>query len=382
MVNHNESRRTRLYSLPLRPALIILALIFGLVFYGASRNTTDGFSDVGEWGRRLHDSVLQLSKGNPPADTHQHSDVALYYSIATDVQNGDGYYASAHKELLARGYATRSVLNWRPPLLAMLLGVLPTIESGRLILSGLAFAALLMWFQYFARRSGFVSTAFSAAIVGFPLLLPGIGQMYLFHETWGGVLIVLSLAGFANKRMTVCLGAGLLGLLLRETVLLYVLVMLFAAWREGRGNEVRAWIGILVIFCIMLCFHFASVISMISEVDRSGAGWIAIGGYEFITRIARWNIWLSSLPGPLFAVGLPLTVLGLTTRTGGLGYRMGLTIATYLAFFSIVGRPDNSYWGLLVAPLFSFGLLWGGQALGDLFNSVANRLRPHSHASR
>ena len=38
-------------------------------------------------------------------------------------------------------------------------------------------------------------------------------------------------------------------------------------------------------------------------------------------------------------------------------------VLTYLAIWLFIGRPDNDYWGLVVAPLLPLGLLQLPEAL-------------------
>jgi hypothetical protein len=387
-------RKTRLDKASREQAVSIFVILLGIVLYGMFQETVTTYSVAGQWGKSRHNSsalstsvtvtskekiTVAAAAASPiPINIKQddryfevaRNDVALYYAIALGVQNGDDYYGSAHKELSARGYPSKSVLNWRPPLLAVLLGNLANIESGRLIVSGLAVAALLLWVQYFARKGDLLLTIFCGAIVGIPLLLPTVGINYLLHECWAGTLIALSLAGFANRRMAVCFIAGFASLLIRETTLIYILTMLFCAIKDRQIREVRIWFGVIAAFFLMMIFHAMSVANIISEADHSGPGWLAFGGYGFVLGTSLWNIWLNSLPQWLLASLMPTLVLGVTTRRGGVGLRICLTLVAYLCTFSVIGRPDNSYWGLMYAPLLSFGFLWGGAALADLLRKI------------
>ena len=48
----------------------------------------------------------------------------------------------------------------------------------------------------------------------------------------------------------------------------------------------------------------------------------------------------------------------------------------YVVAFSIVGQEFNRYWGLMIAPLFCFGIVRSPAALGDLWRAAKLPLQP------
>ena len=62
----------------------------------------------------------------PPCDARDEAtnngDVALYRAEVDRIHAGEGYYRVVGEELVARGYPTRSVFNWRTPLPVWLIG--------------------------------------------------------------------------------------------------------------------------------------------------------------------------------------------------------------------------------------------------------------------
>ena len=61
-------------------------------------------------------------------------DIALYLAEIQRIHAGENYYQVAAEELVSRGYPTASVFNWRTPLPMWLIGKLPEVLWGRLVL--------------------------------------------------------------------------------------------------------------------------------------------------------------------------------------------------------------------------------------------------------
>jgi hypothetical protein len=60
-------------------------------------------------------------------------------------------------------------------------------------------------------------------------------------------------------------------------------------------------------------------------------------------------------------------MLGLWGWRAHFGTRTFLTVFAYICAFSIAGRPDNYYWGLMYAPLLPVGLINVPPCLLDLY---------------
>ena len=65
-----------------------------------------------------------------------------------------------------------------------------------------------------------------------------------------------------------------------------------------------------------------------------------------------------------------LTDSGLAGWRGELGNRVALTVTAYVLLFMVAGRSDNTYWGLLYAPLLPFGWVMAPAAFHDLWNAA------------
>jgi hypothetical protein len=84
--------------------------------------------------------------------------------------------------------------------------------------------------------------------------------------------------------------------------------------------------------------------------------WVVAGGWCFALRTTRMNPLLMHLPGWLHAAVVSLLVAGAWTWNARGARRFALVLTAFLSVFLLVGRPDNSYWGLLIAPILPLGL--------------------------
>jgi hypothetical protein len=76
-----------------------------------------------------------------------------------------------------------------------------------------------------------------------------------------------------------------------------------------------------------------------------------------VLRTAKTNLALAFLPAPLLAALVSLAWAGLWVwRQPGVE-RVALTVSIYFSTFLVFGRPDNFYWGLMIAPILPLGLV-------------------------
>ena len=84
------------------------------------------------------------------------SDIELYRAEVERIRHGEGYYDAAAAELIARGYPTQSVFNWRTPLPMWFIGHLPDPVLGRALLGLLAAGVMVLGFEAMARDAATV----------------------------------------------------------------------------------------------------------------------------------------------------------------------------------------------------------------------------------
>lgn len=297
-------------------------------------------------------------------------DVALYRAEVDRMQAGEGYYEAAATELRARGYPTKSVFNWRTPLPVWLIGILPDPVFGKALLGGLALAALALGVAWLAREGGAaVALVGGLSLVG--AMLPCfVGNLFVMPVLWSGFLIVLSLALLAAGRTKPGVTAGVSALFFRDLAGPFVVVMLGLALVRGRFREATLWCIGLAAYGAYFAWHAHQVSLFQGPTDLAHAeGWVQFGGLAFLISTTQLNGWLLVSPQWVAGLYLSLALLGFLSWRGPAGERAGLTAATYVPLFSIVGQDFNQYWGSLLAPLLCLGFAWSAPALRDLFHA-------------
>jgi len=285
-------------------------------------------------------------------------DLQAYRRIVERVHRGEDYYSAAGDELRSGGYASSSVFNWRLPTYAWLLGALPQPEWGQVLLGLLAMAALAL--AYAAdRQDGSVLRGLVVMLAMLGALLWCIdGDAFFAQELWAGVLIAVSVGAFAAGQRGWGVAAGLSALLMRELALPYVLVAVVLAGRERRWREVAAWCAGLAVFGVFLAWHAWQVQRhLIGSENVETDGWIQFGGPAFVIETCQMNVWLFRLPAWVALLYLVASLLGLAAWRGPVAGRVGATVGVYLLAFLVVGKPFNTYWGLLYVALLPFGIV-------------------------
>jgi hypothetical protein len=311
------------------------------------------------------------------------NDVALYRAVVERVRTGDGYEAAAVAEQRARDYPLKPFVVVRPPALAIALSRLPDERTGDFLLALLAAGVIAAWaYRLHAVQPG------SMWLAGMALtLFTGVGSTMagggasLFHEAWAGLLIALSLALRTEKRFAAAVLIGLLAAVTRELAMPYLLVMALLALVERRRLEAVCFAAGLGVALALLAFHARAVMSLVNPGDLASPSWVQLGGWGFVLKTVRWNLLATLIGAWPAAIILPLSLVGAAGWKNTSGLRLAALLLGYTLGFSAIGRPENDYWGLLIAPLVAVGLCLAPMALGDLVRRALGAKRARSSDS-
>lgn len=291
-------------------------------------------------------------------------DLAMYTRVIEAVHAGAAYYPAMTADMRANGYPLKPFPAVRPPPLTIAMAALPDVDARRLSLHVLSTVVLIAWGWRLIRDR--VPWLLALAVMGAlfsGMVTARIANGYGFHEIWASLFIALSLAVYRPGRYGLSLACALAGVMLRETTAPFFLVMAFFAWLDGGRKEALVWLGGLGIFGCALAAHALTLQHYVLPGDLDSPGWVKFGGWGFVLQVMRWNAVLLTSPHWLAGVAAPLAVLGAAMANGVLGKRIGLTVGGYIFAFMLAGRPDNAYWGMMIAPLWPVAVVLAGWGL-------------------
>jgi hypothetical protein len=309
-------------------------------------------------------------------------DIALYKRIIADVQGGESYYTAAIRELRESNYPLRPFVVVRPPVLAVALAAISDENVCRVVLRALAAVTLLAWtWRLRAIAPAPLWFAFAVVVLATGIAPAIVPQAYPLHEVWAGLLIALSLALRRPNAWIVAVILGVAAAIVRELAAAYLLAMMVMALKDGYRKEAAAWAAGLAIFAAALAVHAFEVNSLVTAADSSSPSWLRVGGWSFVLQTTQWNLLLEAAPRWVGVVLVPLALVGLTGMRDELGQRVSLVVFGYLAAFIFVGRDNNSYWGLMIAPLWPLGLVATWPALARCVADLRAHLVPKESPS-
>lgn len=304
------------------------------------------------------------------------TDLMLYDKIVAGVRGGENYYVAAADALRAGQYPLRPFLTFRMPALATVLAALPQWFPVKYLLFALVLSVAGAW----ANRLRGELTRPLPAVAALVLMLGSLlvflqVELAPFHEIWAALLVALSLAIRRPGRWIEAVAIALAAMLIRETAVLYVLVMAAFAWREGQRREAIGWALALALFAAALGAHAWGVAGVTGSHDPASPGWAGLLGFGFFVKAATLATGLQMLPLWAGALLAGLATFGWLSWRDPLGLRMFAILAAYAAAISLFARIDNFYWALMIAPVFLLGLLFAPAGIRDLVRQSLDKRR-------
>jgi hypothetical protein len=298
-------------------------------------------------------------------------DSATYLRIVQRIRAGASYYAAAHQVLVADGYGTTSVFNWRTPAWAELLAQLPSIRWAQALLAGLAMFSVLLIYRMVRHDGGPIIAAATVFALAINLVDLGAPNSIVFTEVSAGILILFSISAYGNGLRMLGAIAAIAALFVRELAGPYLLICMWLALREKQWKELKLLVVGLILYAMYFAWHWVMVTQQLGDADRAySAGWLRFGGLQFVLETAHFNGLFSLISLAWTAWLLPIALLGFVAWPNGI--RSGLFVVTYLVVFAVAGKPFNTYWGALFTPVLMLGPAWGCFAIYDcLFSKAA-----------
>lgn len=351
---------TRVAGLSRRAARVALALLALLLAATLTALAAPGPPPVsGEIARRADDRA----------------DVVLYESIVSGVRAGGDYYAVAAAALRVGDYPLRPFITFRLPTLAVLQAAIPA-PLVTAMLYALGAAVMLAWLlrlrPLFARTPplGIALALLAGGMVAF--VQP---ELASFHEIWAGLLIALSLALRRPGRWVEAAAFGMIAMLIRETAVLYAVIMALLAFADHHRREAAGWAAAIAVFAVVVALHARAVGAVVGPLDPASQGWSGLLGFGFFVKAMTLSTALVLAPLWLAAPLVGLALIGWAALPDPIGPRALGLFAAYAALLGIFGRADTFYWGLMVAPTLLLGLAFVPDALRDLAAAALDRRR-------
>ena len=314
------------------------------------------------------------------AERPRDDDLALYDRVIGRIAHGESYYAAAADEHRKSDYPLRPGVAMRLPTLAYLDLWLGDRGQGAEVLvpgelaAALALLLAVVWAWW--RRLGDEPGGARFQLIGTALMFMGASlglnrYYFVLHELWAGMLIALSLGLHrpGRKWLGALLVAGL-ALAIREHVLPFVALMAaLALWRRD-WKESAAWGALIAVFFAGLAVHLQFVAQQVRPDDVIGPSWLALRGLSGWLSSVALSSNLRFLPHYIAGPLILLMVLGWAGWRSALGTTAALLFLGYGLLFMIAGRPDNFYWGAVIAPAMFVGLAFMPRALRSLVRAA------------
>ncbi|HKX80538.1 MAG TPA: hypothetical protein VJM34_18670 [Novosphingobium sp.] len=300
-------------------------------------------------------------------------DLALYDRAIARIRAGENYYDFIVGEQRRADYPVRPGIAVRLPTLAYIDAAIR--EPGQIVAAlALLLGVLAAWRRRLNDEPGMdrrhIRLAMALLFVGASL---GLNRSYFaLHELWAGMLLALAFGLHRpGGKWGWALVAAALALAIRETALPFVLLMAaLALWRRD-WKEGAAWSALAVAFLAALAVHLSIIDGQVLPGDKTGQGWLTLRG------LSGWlsNVALSSnlrfLPHWLAGPAVVMMVFGWSAWKTPAGLFGTLLYLGYGLVFMIAGRPDNFYWGAMVAPAMFVGLAFVPGGLASLVRAAA-----------
>jgi hypothetical protein len=350
-------------------AAILVASALVPIVAGEQKTPTVGLVEFAKGGNALK-----------AADRPRDDDLALYDRVIARIGQGESYYRAAADEHRKSHYPLRPGVAVRLPTLAYLAMWLGDGGKGAdVVVPGEVAAALVLmlavvwaWWKRLGEEPGGQRVQLMGTALMFVGASLGLNRYYfVLHELWAGMLLALAFGLHRpGRKWGASLAVAAMALAIREHSLPFVALMAaMAGWRRD-WKECLAWIALALVFIAGLAWHMHLVSQQVLPSDPEGPDWLVMRGLSGWLSDVVLSSNLRLLPHYLSGPLVVLMVLGWAGWKSSAGAFATLLYLGYGLAFMLAGRPDNFYWGAVIAPAMFIGLAFVPMAAKSLWRSA------------
>ncbi|MFN6935809.1 MAG: hypothetical protein ACK4NZ_11765 [Tsuneonella sp.] len=344
-----------------RLALFLVALLFALsAIVPISRG-------------RGADTVPQFGSVTVSDPSARDDDLSVYDNVLVRLKRGESYYpavAAEHREI---GFPLTPGLAVRLPTLAWFYAAIG--ETGERAFAILLFlGVLIVWWR---RLGELPETAaqrpLCMALIGIGAVLVLNVYYYRLHELPSGMLLAIGFGLWRPGKWFPAILPIAAALAIREHSLPFVALLgAMAIWRRD-WREAAVWTALGAAFIAGLALHLHLVAEQARAGDLVSQSWLAMRGLSGWLEAMIFPTNLRYLPHYIAGPVVVAMLLGWAGWRGPVGTFGFLLLAGYGFAFTIAGRDENYYWGLMVTPLLALGLAFAPMAAKGLLRAAIAR---------
>jgi hypothetical protein len=315
------------------------------------------------------DFVPSLTAGGPPKAKVRDDDLTVYDHVIARLQRGESYYPAVAAEHRIIGFPLTPGLAVRLPTLVWFYALIGEVGE-RVFAVLLLVAALIVWWRRLGREPGAEDRrVLGLALIAFNAVLVLNVYFYRLHELPAGMLLAIAFGLHRPGKWFPAILPAAAALAIRELALPFVALMAAMAMWRGDRREALAWSALVLVFVIGLAVHLHLVAQQVRPGDYVSQSWFALRGLSGWLENMIFATNLRYLPhfiaGPLVILML-LGWAGWRSPAGTFGI---LLFVGYGLAFTIAGRDENYYWGMMVTPTLALGLMFAPMAAKSLFRA-------------
>ncbi len=342
-------------------ARVALALLAALLALSALVSISRGM------GR---DFVPGLTAGGPEKAKQRDDDLTVYDHVITRLRKGESYYPAVAAEHRIIGFPLTPGLAVRLPTLVWLYALIG--EHGERIMAVLLLAGvLIVWWRRLGQEPGADQRRLLCwALIAVNSVLVLNVYFYRLHELPAGMLLAISFGLHRPGKWLPAILLAALALAIRELALPFVVLMAgMAVWRRDL-REAAAWTVLAIVFAIGLAVHLHLVAEQVRPGDYVSNSWFAMRGLSGWLEAMIFSSNLRYLPSFLAGPLVILMLLGWAGWRSAAGTFGALMFLGYGLAFTVAGRDENYYWGMMITPTLALGLAFAPMAAKALFRAA------------